>query len=157
MDLTTPRLRLRPWRPSDLEALHRVWSDPRTIWWGPHTTLDQTRSLLARLEAEGGWWAVEHRGEVVGNVFLRPSRREAGALELGYHLHGDWWGQGLATEAAAALLATAPGQPVEAPVVRENARSRRVLEKLGFTLAGEVAHAGRPHLLYRLAGARGAP
>jgi RimJ/RimL family protein N-acetyltransferase len=149
MDLHTGRLRLRPWAAADLEALHRLWSDPLTIWWGPHTGLEETRALLARIQAEGGWWAVEHRGEVVGNVFLRPSRREEGALELGYHLRSDRWGQGFATEAAAALLATSGGKAVEAPVVPGNLRSQRVLAKLGFSPGAEVMHAGRPHVLWR--------
>jgi RimJ/RimL family protein N-acetyltransferase len=31
-----------------------------------------------------------------------------------------------------------------------NRRSRGVLEATGFSLAGELVHAGLPHLLYRL-------
>jgi hypothetical protein len=57
----------------DLEALHRLWSDPETIWWGAHTNLDQTRTLLAVAVTEG-WWAVEHGDMVVGDVFLRTSK-----------------------------------------------------------------------------------
>lgn len=150
VELITERLRLRPWAVEDLEALHRLWSDAQTIWWGPHETLDQTRALLEKIERQGGWWAVERDGEIVGNVFLRQSRDHVGALELGYHFRSTCWGQGFATEAARAVLATASGKTVEAPVVPENARSQHVLRKLGFAIAGQLMHAGRLHDLWRL-------
>ncbi len=146
--MNTARLKLRPWTSEDLEALHRVWSDPLTIWWGAHEQLEQTRALLEKILAQDGWWAVEHEGEVVGNVFLRASPRRPEVLELGYHFRSAYWGKGFATEAALALLETAKGKVVEAPVVPENVRSRRVMRKLGFSVAGQIMQADRLHDLW---------
>jgi len=150
MQLITERLHLRPWTTADLEALHRLWSDAETIWWGAHTSVDQTRELLQTIQREDGWWAVEHEGQVVGNVFLRPSGFHPEALELGYHFRSAFWGRGFATEAARAVLATARGTPIDALVDPGNVRSQRVVRKLGFTVAGQLIHAERVHDLWRL-------
>jgi ribosomal-protein-alanine N-acetyltransferase len=148
VELCTARLRLTQWTERELSALHRLWSDPQTIWWGPHQSLEQTRALLLKIEAQGGWWAVHLGTEIIGNVFLRTSPRDATALELGYHFLPSAWGQGYATEAARALLETAPGRVVEAPVVPDNARSQSVMRRLGFAIARQLMHAGRLHELW---------
>jgi RimJ/RimL family protein N-acetyltransferase len=132
MAVITERLLLRPWTAADLQELHDLWSDPKTICWGAHTTLDQTRALLQKIDLDGGWWAVEYQGRIVGNVFLRRSRQTQQALELGYHIRSSFWGMGFAIEAAMALLPTASGRRVEALVVPSNTRSKRVMQKLGF-------------------------
>src|SRR3954470_18879082 len=130
MEIYTERLRLRPWVDADLEALHQLWSDPQTIWWGAHTRLEQTKELMKKIATEGGWWAVEHEGKIVGNVFLRPSRSDGLTLELGYHIRSDSWGKGFATESARAVMAMSNGNRVEAPIVPENMKSQRVIRKL---------------------------
>jgi RimJ/RimL family protein N-acetyltransferase len=149
MDLLTERLRLRPWADGDFDSLHRLWSDPATIWWGASQTLEETRVVMAKILRQGGWWAVNHDDVIVGNVFLRESPRATGMLELGYHFLPASWGQGFATEAARAVLETAPpGARVEATVVPENARSQRVVMKLGFLISGPLMHSGRLHDLW---------
>lgn len=85
MLITTERLTLRPFEEADLDALHRIWSDPATIWWGALTSIDESRRLLARAIANG-WIAVVHEGIVIGDVFIRPSKHDVEALELGYSL-----------------------------------------------------------------------
>ncbi len=150
MEILTERLRLRPWTARDLEALHRLWSDPETIWWGAHTDREQTRQLLEKVENEGGWWAVEHDREVVGNVFLKPSRYDEAAREIGYHVHSSAWGRGFATEAARGLLAHAQERCVEALIVAENAASQRVVRKLGFSKHEPIMHGDRLHDRWRL-------
>ncbi len=154
MELRTARLRLTPWTEAELSALHRLWSNAQTIWWGPHTSLEQTRALLAKIQAQGGWWAVHLDAEIIGNVFLRTSPRDENALELGYHFLPSAWGKGYATEAARALLETAPDRMIEAPVVPENARSQAVMRKLGFSIARQIMHADRVHDLWLKAAAR---
>jgi RimJ/RimL family protein N-acetyltransferase len=148
VEVRSQRLRLTPWTEAELPALHRLWSDAETIWWGAHTSLEQTRAMLEKIRAQGGWWAVHLGAEIIGNVFLRASPRDASALELGYHFLPTAWGRGYATEAARALLETAKGRLVEAPVVPGNARSQSVMKKLGFSIARQITHAGRLHDLW---------
>lgn len=147
--LSTERLILRHFAEADLEALHRIWSDPATIWWGAITSIDESRRLLARA-IERGWFAVEHEGVVVGDVFVRPSKHDADALELGYHFVSLQWGKGYATEACRAVLATVAGQRVQAAIVPENIRSRRVATKLGMIVVGQVMEAGLLHDLWEV-------
>jgi [ribosomal protein S5]-alanine N-acetyltransferase len=149
MLVTTERLTLRFFNEDDLDALHRIWSDPATIWWGALTSIEQSRQLLSRAIASG-WIAVEHEGSVIGDVFVRPSKQDSGALELGYHFLSSEWGRGFATEACRGVLSTVRGQRVQAPIVRDNARSRRVATKLGMAIVGQVMEAGLLHDLWEV-------
>jgi RimJ/RimL family protein N-acetyltransferase len=66
--------------------------------------------------------------------------------ELIYAFGRDWWGRGLATEAAGAALRHGLGTvgfgQVVADVVPENTASARVLHKLGFEMVGTRSEAG---------------
>lgn len=134
--LRTARLVLRQARWEDLEAVHRVMSDPRAMryWSRPeHETLEETRHWLGFLvdQAEDSRdWLVEKDAVVIG---------KAGAWavpEVGFILHPDHWGQGLAFEAMeaviAALEAEFPGIALMAEVDPRNAGCLRLLAKLGF-------------------------
>lgn len=145
----TPRLRLRTWTLDDLAAGLRLWGDPEVMRFvdggRPESEEEVRRSIMAGIahqERHGcQHWAVVERssGEVVGcagfNLF------EGGPdLELVVHLARDRWGCGFATEACRAALAVIRSRPetrrVVAGVHPENHGSRRLLEKLGFSLRG---------------------
>ena len=141
MEIATPRLRLRHARADDLAAIHAVLSDPRaTRWWStpPHETLDQSRIWLGSMiagNAEGSDdFVIEREGQVIGKAgfFMAP--------ELGYILHPDYWGQGLALEAVGAVVghefATRDHDALEADVDPANQASIRLLERLGFARTG---------------------
>jgi RimJ/RimL family protein N-acetyltransferase len=74
-------------------------------------------------------------------------------VELGYSLMPQYWGKGLATEMATAMLAVGfdhLGLPsVIAMTYAGNGRSRRVAEKLGFQFERETAWKGSQAMLYR--------
>lgn len=73
-------------------------------------------------------------GEVAGNVV---SFQQGGKREVGYWIGKEFWGQGVATRALAAFLEEVKTRPLYAHVAKHNIASRRVLEKCGFTVAGE--------------------
>ncbi|MDP1912675.1 GNAT family N-acetyltransferase [Brevundimonas sp.] len=140
MEIRTPRLILRSARPDDLEAMHAVLSDPRaTRWWStpPHETLGQTRAWLDGMISNGPAhpdFVIELDGRVVGKAgFWRLP-------EVGYILHPDCWGQGLAAEAVGAAIdhvfQTPDVDTMTADVDPENAASIRLLERLGFMPTG---------------------
>lgn len=141
MEIRTPRLRLRHARPDDLAAMHAVLSDPRaTEWWStpPHASLDETRAWLDGMvagNAEGSDdFVIERDGQVIGKAgFYRLP-------DLGYILHPDHWGQGLASEAVggtiAHVFATRELDDLTADVDPANQASIRLLEKLGFVRTG---------------------
>ncbi|MFN4191735.1 MAG: GNAT family N-acetyltransferase [Tabrizicola sp.] len=135
--LRTARLVLRQARWDDLEAVHRVMSDPRAMryWSRPeHATLEETRHWLGFLvdQADDSRdWLVERNGEVIG---------KAGAWqmpEVGFILHPDHWGKGLAQEAMAAVIAHLEAEFPDLPdltadVDPRNAACLRLLARLGF-------------------------
>lgn len=114
----------------DADCAH--WSDHG---FGPWILVDrETEAFVGR----GGlaWTTVEDTAEVELPWSIEP------------HLHG----RGYATEAATAACEWARGlrfEEVVALVLPANKASRRVAEKTGFKLNGEVPHAGLPHLLFR--------
>ena len=65
-----------------------------------------------------------------------------GEEEIGFRYHRSTWGRGIATEAATTLLEIALADPATTAIVAcalaTNARSLRVLEKLGLARVGEV-------------------
>lgn len=86
--------------------------------------------------------AIERAGNVLGGCGLHR-RRGAGVLEIGYWVDKDSVGQGIATQAAAALTTAAfcvPGvEIVEIHHDRANAASGAVARKLGYEFCGESA------------------
>ncbi|WP_333591404.1 GNAT family N-acetyltransferase [Brevundimonas sp.] len=140
MRIETARLVLRPAREGDLDGMHAVLSNPQAMrWWStpPHDALDQTREWLGAMIAGGGPGldlVIEREGRVIGKVgFYQPP-------DLGYILHPDHWGQGLATEALSAaldrLFATTDHAQATADIDPDNAASLRLVQKLGFIRTG---------------------
>ena len=143
MEIRTPRLLLRPARPDDLEAMHTVLSNVQATRWGstpPHETLNQTRiwldSMIDAPADAGADFIVEKDGRLIGKAgFWRLP-------EIGYILHPDAWGQGLANEALTAVIdhvfATRDVDTLTADVDPGNLASIRLLERLGFEKTGEA-------------------
>lgn len=151
--LETVRLRLRPWRVSDAAVQRQLWTerDPRVpphrrISPDGHPTLDEIADGIRREAAHPfpGLLAAEQKssGQFIGYCGLIPNRHgQDGEPELAFEFLRKVWGQGLATEAAWAVLqlAEAAGYSRIWATVRDwNAPSRRVLAKLGFSETGRV-------------------
>jgi RimJ/RimL family protein N-acetyltransferase len=158
----TPRLLLRPWRAGDLEPLAALCADPevmRHIGSGQTLTPADTATFLAAVgrhwEQHGfGLWAVEVRedaggrpGEAVGFAGLAiPAFLPAvlPAVECGWRLAREWWGRGLATEAARASIAWGWDRlglaRVLSIIAPGNERSVRVARKLGMRRGADRVH-----------------
>jgi RimJ/RimL family protein N-acetyltransferase len=151
----TERLAFRRWHSDDAAAILDLYSRPevyRFLGAQPRPVLDldeaQARAdaWAARCRGLTGVWAIEHRGHPVGTALLVPLPRSDGAatstVEIGWHLHPDAWGRGLATEAGRALVerASACGLgEVHAVVHADNDRSRAVCARLGMTELGSTS------------------
>jgi len=157
--IVTARLRLRPLRPGDLDALAEVYRHPLVSRWiGTHTREDVEREIARQLEHQSslGWsfWAVEDRRDdrMIGDCGLQPLEHVGPEVELGYDLHPEAWGRGLATEAARAVMEQAFGplgiDRVVAVVKPDHLASQRVLEKAGLHRAGTRVAYGESMLLY---------
>lgn len=147
--LVTPRLRLRPVRAADAEAVVALHGDPevmRHLGTGRPVPADvvRGRDLPRLLSHHGpsplGYWAAEDRATdgFVGWFELRPlAAHPPGAVELGYRLRRSAWGRGLATEGARALVdqvfTGTCADEVVATTMAVNTASRRVMEKIGLS------------------------
>ena len=104
--------------------------------------IERWRGLNADNPDEGRW-AVELRadGVVAGTVLLVRLPDGDGELEVGWHLHPDSWGQGLASEAARAVLSRAFSRGLEevfAVVRPDNAASLAVCRRIGMEPLGRT-------------------
>jgi RimJ/RimL family protein N-acetyltransferase len=164
-ELDTPRLRLRRWRPDDLDTLAR-WHTDRALMrhmGKPSFTREETEADLERYELHWqkhgfGLWAAEHKetGALLGRVGIAYHRVWPEDPEVGWLIDRPWQGRGLATEAGRACVDYAFGEldfpRVVSICTAENAASRRVMEKLGFRLWQEICdpQLGLRLLLHRL-------
>ncbi len=150
-ELHTERLVLRRARPDDLEAIHAVLSDERTMrYWstGPHADLDQTRAWLDSMifspPEVSEDFVVTLDGEVIGKLgaFRLP--------EIGFILRFDRWGSGYATEAIRAFLTHVFQRPgvdhLIADVDPRNTASLGLLLRHGFVETGRAAGTWQTHL-----------
>ncbi|MEZ4380469.1 MAG: GNAT family N-acetyltransferase [Nannocystaceae bacterium] len=166
MSNTTPSLRtaralLRPFARRDAGAAHRVFGDAEVMRFAagePDADVDATRRRLARYAAlqaargfsKWGAWRLE-TGAYLGDAGLTVLP-ETGEIELGYRLARARWGQGLATEIAAAWLGYALGELGLARVIAfadpRNLASLRVMAKIGMTFARADHLAGMDCVVY---------
>jgi [ribosomal protein S5]-alanine N-acetyltransferase len=111
--LETERLQLSPLGDDDVAGLVRHWGDAevrRYLWDDKPVTDDMVSDVVTTSnrdfrERRHGIWAVRftHRRELLGMCGLRQVR-STGAIEILYSLRPRYWRQGLATEAARAVL-----------------------------------------------------
>jgi RimJ/RimL family protein N-acetyltransferase len=144
------------------------FADPRVAGWhwpgrlGGARTRDQVRERLrvqSFQHARDGYtlwmWRELDSGELVGQVGLQPADVEGEVVvEVGWSIIPERWGEGFATEAAAASIAWGFDRAHLPQLVSfamvENAPSIRVMEKVGMTYERDFMRAGTPHVLYRL-------
>lgn len=144
---------LRRWRKGDLESLVVNANDQRVSQYMgplpyPYTHVDGENFL--DMQAAAGeldcTWAIEVDGRAVGGIGVGPRRgirHRSG--ELGYWLGHAHWGQGIASEAVAAVVPVAWRRlsllRIAASVFSPNLASMRVLEKNGFVREGVLKNA----------------
>jgi RimJ/RimL family protein N-acetyltransferase len=156
----TARLELRPIVEDDVDALVELddFAEVRDAIdpFSEHIPADaaQRREYERRLVGDPGFVAAVERasGRVIGWFQCELAGDGSGELELGYRLRPDAWGEGLATEGAAALLADALSRPdvtrVYAHALLSNPGSLRVMEKIGMTFARDWSYKGLPGAEY---------
>lgn len=151
--LETERLLLRHLTPNDLDNLFALYRDPEVRRYFPEGTLtyDETRRELEWIinayyvQYGFGLWATVHKetGRFIGRCGLLPWTIEGRSeVEVAYLLAKSYWGQGLATEAARAILGYGFEQLQMSRLIclidPENAASKRVAEKIGMGFEREI-------------------
>lgn len=142
IELRTARLLLRPFRAADKADFAEFVSDEAYLRYlspdHPELEAFMRRNLEAEWDREPGW-AIYLADRVVGSAFLGVQANHA-LGEIAFLVAPAHWGEGIATEAAGAVLAYAFGDRGLAKVVgradERNLASVRVMEKLGMTREG---------------------
>jgi [ribosomal protein S5]-alanine N-acetyltransferase len=147
-EISTPRLRLRALSSGDSRAVHAYAFDPdvaRYLPWRPLSTEGFARGLINVMTQPDffNWAIVAPPGDqAIGMVFLHSYSMQHRKAEIAFSLARSHWRQGLATEAAQAVLRFAFHElglnRVEALSMPENLASIRVIEKLGMRREGTM-------------------
>lgn len=169
--MTAPEVQLRPWHESDFPAFAAMNADAEVMrFFVRPLDVDESRRMFERLrnqiDARGwGLWAVEVAGECAGFTGLSEPTFSAPftpCVEIGWRFRREYWGRGLAFAAARQAedyaFSTLRLDRLVSFTTVANLRSRRLMERLGFTrdprddfLHPAVAedHPLRPHVLYK--------
>ncbi|HYZ62218.1 MAG TPA: 8-oxo-dGTP diphosphatase MutT [Acetobacteraceae bacterium] len=150
--LATERLLLRPLRPDDAEAIHRLVNDWEVVRMLSQLPFPYPRELadkwiastLEQIERGSGYHLAitgqeAGREMLIGCIGLRLDMKPR-AGNLGYWIGRRFWGHGVATEAASRLsrwaLANLDLDRLEAHVAVDNPGSSVVLRRAGFREVG---------------------
>ena len=146
----TERLIIREWCLADIEALHKIMSDEevmRYVWDYQPATFEQVEQFVQHCRAESStqqWttWPLisKHENMLIGycGFLVRSYGEYEGETEMGWLVDRNYWGNGLATEAAQAVLTLGlenwSFNKVIASAREENTQSVKIMEKIGMTL-----------------------
>jgi [ribosomal protein S5]-alanine N-acetyltransferase len=149
----------------DADQLCRLMLHPevlRTTWYEPEPPtqahiVDKLAGDIEHWDRYGfGPWMLRDRGggEILGRGGLKHTTATGvDEVEIGWSIHPDRWGEGLATELARASVQAAFDvlglDEVIAYTAPDNVASWRVMEKAGMEYDHEIVAVGLPHVLYR--------
>ena len=163
MVLETERLTMREMGRDDASNLLGIFEDPVAMRYYPSTkgrreTQEWISWNLRSYEEDGiGLWIVESKGSgrFLGECGLTMQEVEGvREPEVGYHFLREHWGQGFATEAAAASLEYGFDSKGYDRIIclpaADNLPSRRVAERLGMALEREVERHGQRVCVYAI-------
>lgn len=160
-------LTLEPQVAAHAAEMFAVLSDPAIYEYenAPPQSLQGLRERFAELESRRSpngreqWlnWVMRlQEGPLIG--YVQATVYPGGHAAIAYELGSAWWGRGLARQAVQAMLGELAERfgvrHVSAVLKQENQRSRRLLDRLGFTMASPDEHARREverdeHLMMR--------
>lgn len=154
-ELNTERLLLRPIVESDIDDIYEYCKNPNVgvhAGWKPHDDKEETARIMEEifLNQESTWGIIRKEGgKLIGTIGLieDPKRENDEIMMLGYAIGEPYWGRGLTTEAAKAVLEYG-FLKMRLPLIScscypYNLRSRNVIEKCGFHYEGTLRMAAR--------------
>ena len=163
-ELADDRVRLRPLRADDWDALFAVASDP--MIWEVYPAHDRWQEPVFRrffadaMESGGALAAIDPAtGAIMGSSRFDLRRAGPGEIEIGWSfLARDYWGGGVNASMKRLMIAHALTrfERVLFVVGEDNGRSRRAMEKIGGVLTDrtiDAAMAGVPvrHVVFAIA------
>lgn len=150
--LETERLILRKITIEDIEDMFEYGSNEEVtkyVTWEPHQTLADTNAFiefaLNQYEKNDiAPWGIEYKenGKLIGTIDFVSWQPQHKIAEIGYVISQDYWGKGIATEAANEVIAFGFNKMdlvrIQARCFVENFGSERVMEKTGMSFEGII-------------------
>lgn len=148
MELVSGNIRLRPFRLSDADRLtemannKKISRNLRDGFPHPYNREDAVTFIHHCLDMpDEPFFAIEYRGEHVGNISLSPCRDVyRKSAEIGYFIAEPYWNKGIATSAVNIIVEFGFNKlgmmRIHTGVYEYNPASQRVLEKCGFVKEG---------------------
>jgi len=152
MRLETERLILRKFVRPDLDAFYAYCQHPEVgpnAGWKPHESIEESLKYLEMMMEGNEVLAIVDKisNKVIGSVGMHEDtmRNTKGVKMVGYVLAKEFWGKGMMTEAVKEVMRHAfEVEHLELISVQHfanNAKSKRVIEKLGFKSEGTIRYA----------------
>ncbi len=150
--LETQRLRLRELQESDAEDIHAMRSDESVMQFigrARSTSSNDARELIERIQnektnTEAITWGITIKPDetLIGTIGLYRLKKEHFRGEIGYLLAKPFWGNGYMSESVVRVLKHAfeslGFHSIEADINPANSASKRVLDRAGFKLEGQL-------------------
>ncbi|AFZ35804.1 GCN5-related N-acetyltransferase [Stanieria cyanosphaera PCC 7437] len=162
--LETQRLILRDFQQNDVDQLARIFANPQVMQFSPTgilsalETKEKVDSFITSYKTLGfGKWAIvfKETKELIGYCGIAVEQIDkVPKREIGYRLDPNFWGKGLAIEAASATVQYGFEQLKFAYILgiveQANTTSVRVLKKLGMRYERKTIFYGVEMDVYRL-------
>ena len=131
----------------EMDEYSKLEEVTRYLLWTPHASITQTQhyvKLLQKKYANGSFWdfglTFREDGKFIGTCGITSFDEMTNSIEIGYVLSPEYWGMGLATEAAKTVMTYCfenfGVDRISAKFMEGNDASMRVMIKLGMTLEG---------------------
>lgn len=150
---SSPTIVIKQFVRSDEALFCDFFNDPEVMRYLPAFNASDYKALFAKTfddYARGpfGRWGVfdASTGDCIGNCLLRTLEEDPSAYEIGYSIGKAYWGKGIGSEIASALvnytLSHTERGDLTALTHPDNIGSQRVLEKAGFVRKGNLERRG---------------
>ena len=167
--METERITLKKFNKNDFDLLFQVDKDPEVMKYltlGKPSTFEEikkeTMPRILQSYTKGENYGIfsaylKKTNEYIGSFQFEPDKYIENAIEVGWRLKKEHWGNGYATEVGLSLVEKAKelNKKVVARAMIDNQASVRVMEKIGLKFAKEFwgdyePHSNTPDVLYKL-------
>ena len=131
--------------PSDIYEYGKEQNAGPPAGWKPHKDIDETRVIMKAVFIDKDiifGMVLKSSGKMIGSIGLMPDphRNDPEVMMIGYAMSEHYWGKGLMTEAAKAVIEYGFRElaisMISCTCYSINPRSRRVIQKCGFEYEG---------------------
>ena len=156
--IETDRLILRKFKMEDADLMYRNWASDdevtKYLTWPTHANVNVTRAVLEEWiqkynNQDFYNWAIvlKEIGEPIGSISVVKYEDKTSSAAVGWCMGKHWWGQRIMPEAGRAVLQflfeEVGVNRIAAKHDKENAKSGRVMQKIGMTCEGTLRASGK--------------